>query len=139
MKPCSKHCFDIKAKLWRPFVAMALLGGILTACSDSADNPNDPGQETVTGDDASDKAPFKVTQTTVNDNGASTKTVALRYYDDMPHVAYIAVADFQDMLIPSKSIKVSKTAASQYQLVTSKGETATVNTAEESMTMMLLI
>lgn len=115
------------------------MGGILTACSDSADNPNDPGQETVTGDDASDKAPFKVTQTTVNDNGASTKTVALRYYDDMPHVAYIAVADFQDMLVPSKSIKVSKTAASQYQLVTSKGETATVNTAEESMTMMLLI
>ncbi len=43
-------------------------------------------------------------QTVVNDNGASTKTVALRYYDDMPHVAYIAVSDFQNMLVPSKSI-----------------------------------
>lgn len=57
-------------------------------------------------------------QTVVNDNGASTKTIALRYYDDMPHVAYIAVSDFQNMLVPSKSIQVSRTAASQYSLVT---------------------
>ena len=134
MKPYSKHYFDIKVKVWRPFVMMALLGVILTACSDSTDNPDDPGQEVITGDDASDKMPFKVTKTTVNDNGKTSKTVTLRYYDDMPHVAYIAVADFQDMLVPSKSISVNKTAASQYQLVTSKGETAMVNTAEESMT-----
>ena len=38
------------------------------------------------------------------------------------------------MLVPGKSIRVSKTAVSQYQLVTSKGETATVNTADEKMT-----
>ncbi len=38
------------------------------------------------------------------------------------------------MLVPDKRIKVSRTAASQYQLETSKGETALVNTAEESMT-----
>ena len=134
MKQYFMHYFDIKVKVWRPFVMMALLGLSLTACVDSTDNPIDPGQETTTGDDASDKTPFKVTQTTVNDNGKSTQTVALRYYDDIPHVAYIAVTDFQDMLVPSKSIKVNKTAASQYQLVTSKGETAMVNTAEESMT-----
>jgi hypothetical protein len=134
MKHYFKHCFDVKVKVWQPFVAVALLGLTLTACVDSTDNPVDPGQETTTGDDASDMMPFQVTQTVVNDNGESTKTVALRYYDDMPHVAYIAIADFQDMLVPNKSIKVNKTAASQYQLVTSKGETATVNTAEESMT-----
>ena len=128
------HCIEVKVKVWRPFVALALLGLSLTACVDSTDNPIYPGQETTTGDDASDKAPFIVTQTVVNDNGKSTKTVSLRYYDDMPHVAYIAVSDFQNMLVPSKSIKVSRTAASQYQLVTSKGETAMVNTAEESMT-----
>lgn len=134
MKQYFMHYFDIKVKVWRPFVMMALWGLSLTACVDSADNPVDSGQEVITGDDASDKAPFKVTQTTVNDNGESTKTVALRYYEDMPHVAYIAVSDFQDMLVPSKSIKVNKTAVSQYQLVTSKGETAIVNTAEERMT-----
>ena len=137
MKHYFKHCFDIKLNVWHPFVAIMLLGALLTACSDSTDNPDDPAnpsQETTTGDDASDKASFKVTQTTVNDNGKSTKTVTLRYYDDMPHVAYIAVSDFQNMLVPSKSIRVSRTAASQYQLVTSKGETAMVNTTEESMT-----
>ena len=128
MEQYFKHCFEIKVKVWRKFFAMALLGLSMTACLDSPDNPVDSGQEVVTGDDASDKAPFKVTQTVVNDNGKSTKTVALRYYDDMPHVAYIAVTDFQDMLVPSKSIRVSRTAASQYQLVTSKGEMAMVNT-----------
>ena len=111
-----------------------LLGSILTGCVDSTDNPVDPGQETATGDDASDKMPFKVTQVSVNDNGKSTKTVALRYYEDMPHVAYIAVADFQNMLMAGTSIRVSKTAVSQYSLTTSHGKTATVNTAEESMT-----
>jgi hypothetical protein len=110
------------------------LGSILTGCVDSTDNPVDPGQETATGDDASDKMPFKVTQVSVNDNGKSTKTVALRYYEDMPHVAYIAVADFQNMLMAGTSIRVSKTAVSQYSLTTSHGKTATVNTAEESMT-----
>lgn len=117
-----------------PFVAMVLWGSILTACVFSEDNPVDPSQEATTGDDASDKTSFKVTQVNVNDNGKSTKTVALRYYDDMPHVAYIAVPDFQNMLVPSKSIRVSRTAASKYQLVTSKGETAMVNTADEWMT-----
>jgi hypothetical protein len=117
----------------KQFVAIVLFGLSLTACVDSIDNPVDPGQETTAGDDASDKTPFKVTQVTVKNNGKSTQTVTLRYYDDMPHVAYIAVSDFQNMLVPSKSIRVSKTAASQYQLVTSKGETAMVNTAEESM------
>ena len=126
-------CFDFKVNVWRPFVVMALWGLILTACSDSTDNPVNPGQEITTGDDASDKVPYKVTQTVVNVKGQSTQTVALRYYDDMPHVAYIAVSDFQNMLIPAKSIQVSRTAASQYMLVTSKGETAMVNTADEKM------
>ena len=110
MKYYLKQCINFKVNVWRP------------------------GQETATGDDASDKMPFKVTQTIVNNNGKSTTTVALRYYEDMPHVAYIAVADFQNMLMAGTSIRVSKTAASQYSLTTSLGKTATVNTAEESMT-----
>ncbi len=134
MKDYLKQCINFKVNVWRPLVAFVFLGSILTGCVDSTDNPVDPGQETATGDDASDKMPFKVTQVSVNDNGKSTKTVALRYYEDMPHVAYIAVADFQNMLMEGTSIRVSKTAVSQYSLTTSHGKTATVNTAEESMT-----
>ena len=134
MKDYLKQCINFKVNVWRPLVAFVFFGSILTGCVDSTDNPVDPGQETATGDDASDKMPFKVTQVSVNDNGKSTKTVALRYYEDMPHVAYIAVADFQNMLMAGTSIRVSKTAVSQYSLTTSHGKTATVNTAEESMT-----
>ena len=136
MKLYFKHYFDIKVKVWRPFVMMVFFGSVLTACVFTDDNPIDPnpGQEATTGDDSSDNTPYKTMPVIVNDNGKSTKMVALRYYDDMPHVAYIAVSDFQKMLVPSKSVQVNKTAVSQYHLVTSKGETATVNTAEESMT-----
>ena len=81
------------------------------------------------GDDPSDKMPSKVTQTSVNVNGHSTTTVALRYYEDMPHVAYISVADFQKLLLSSASIQVNKTAVSQYSLTTIHGETATGHTA----------
>ena len=119
---------DMKVKVWHRLMAMAFLGLTLTACVDIFDNPV-PGQRVDNGD-----APYQVTEVSVNDNGESTKTVTLRYYEDMPHVAYISVVDFQNMLVPDKRIKVSRTAASQYQLETSKGETALVNTAEESMT-----
>ena len=124
---------DMKVKVWHRLMAMAFLGLTLTACVDIFDNPV-PGQRVDNGDDASDNTPYQVTEVSVNDNGESTKTVTLRYYEDMPHVAYISVVDFQNMLVPDKRIKVSRTAASQYQLETSKGETALVNTAEESMT-----
>ena len=123
----------MKVKVWYRLMAMAFLGLTLTACVDIFDNPV-PGQRVDNGDDASDNTPYQVTEVSVNDNGESTKTVTLRYYEDMPHVAYISVVDFQNMLVPDKRIKVSRTAASQYQLETSKGETALVNTAEESMT-----
>ena len=119
MKLYFKHYFDIKVKVWYPFVAMVLYGSVLTACVFTDDNPIDPnpGQEATTGDDSSDNTPYKTMPVIVNDNGKSTKMVALRYYDDMPHVAYIAVSDFQNMRMPNKSIKVSRTAASQYLLV----------------------
>ena len=133
MKQLFNQCFDIKVKVWRLFVVMAFLGFALTACVENDEFPDDPDQEETTGDDASDKAAFTVTQTIVNNNGETTQKVALRYYEDMPHVAYIAISDFQDMLVPNKSVRVSKTAASQYMLETSKGETALVNTADEMM------
>ena len=124
---------EMKIKVWRTFAAMAFLGLTLTACVDVFDNPV-PGQQADKGDDASDSTPYQVVQVAVNKDGKTTNGVTLRYYEDMPHVAYIAVADFQKMLMPSKRISVSRTATSQYQLETSKGETALVNTAEESMT-----
>ena len=57
MKDFLKQCINFKVNVWRPLVAFVFLGSILTGCVDSTDNPVDPGQETATGDDASDKMP----------------------------------------------------------------------------------
>ena len=43
MKQYFRHCFDMKVQMWRPFVVMALWGLIITACTDSSDNPDNPG------------------------------------------------------------------------------------------------
>lgn len=133
MKVLLKRSFDFKVKVWHLLIAFVYLGSALTGCTDSDDHPDNPGRVTTTGDDASDKMPYQVTKTLVNNNGRFSQTVALRYYDDMPHVAYIAVTDFQSLVMPLKSIGVSRTGASQYLLTTSKGETAVVNTADETM------
>ena len=45
MKQYFRHCFDMKVQMWRPFVVMALWGLIITACTDSADNPDNSGEE----------------------------------------------------------------------------------------------
>ena len=69
MKDYYKHWFDMKVNVWHPLVVMALMGLTLTGCVDNMDNSEEPGEETTTGDDASDKRPFKVVQTVVNNNG----------------------------------------------------------------------
>ena len=106
-----------------------LITCVLLVLAGCKDGPNSGG----TGDDASDKKSYKEVQTQVNDNGKATHTVTLRYYEDMPHVAYIGVSDFEVLLSPNRSVRVDKTAASQYKLTTNKGKTAKVNTADESM------
>jgi len=108
----------INNKSFRPLVAIALALA-LSACVKPVDPGQDPGQGTATGDDASDKMPFKVTKTTVNDNGKAAKTVDLRYYEDMPHVAYISVADFQNMLVP----RPRTTTATMWNIPTSRPST----------------
>ena len=93
---------DMKVKVWYRLMAMAFLGLTLTACVDIFDNPV-PGQRVDNGDDASDSTPYQVTEVSVNDNGESTKTVTLRYYEDMPHVAYISVVDFRICSCPTSA------------------------------------
>ena len=58
MKQYFRQCFDMKVQMWRPFVVMALWGLIITACTDSTDNPDNPGEEITTGDDAGDNVKY---------------------------------------------------------------------------------
>lgn len=52
--------------------------------------------------------------------------VTLRFYDSMPNVAYISVADFQSIVLPGSTMTVTHTGAGQYTLANADA-TATVN------------
>ena len=99
----------------------------LTSCTDNIDNPVTP-QDAEPSDE---QTVFTVKQLPVNRNGESGGTVAIRFYDDMPSVPYISVADFQNLVLPGTTVKVTKTGAGLY-LLDNQGSTATVNTASET-------
>ena len=78
---------------------------VLTSCTDIIDNP-------VTSSDAEpldEQTAFTIKQVPVNRNGESGGTVAIRFYDDMPSVPYISVADFQNVVLPGTTVKVAMT------------------------------
>ena len=52
--------------------------------------------------------------------------VTLRFYDNMPNVAYISAADFQSIVLPGSTMTVTHTGAGQYTLANADA-TATVN------------
>ena len=102
---------------------------VLTSCTDIIDNPvptPSPDDEPV-----DDKTAFTEKQVPVNRYGQQAGTVAIRFYEDMPSVPYISVADFQNVVLPGSTFKVTKTGAGVYQLQ-NQFSTATVNTADET-------
>ena len=56
--------------------------------------------------------------------------VTLRFYDDMPSVAYVSISNFQSMIYPGTTVQVVKTAEGQYELTSPCG-TATVDTEKD--------
>ena len=52
--------------------------------------------------------------------------VTLRFYDNMPNVAYISAADFQSIVLPGSTMTVTHTGAGQYTLANADA-TATVD------------
>jgi len=101
---------------------------VLTSCTDIIDNP---APTPSTDDPADDQTAFTVKQVSVNRCGQQDGTVAIRFYEDMPSVPYISVADFQKVVLPGSTFKVTKTGAGVYQLQ-NQFSTATVNTADET-------
>ncbi|MBR3388324.1 MAG: S41 family peptidase [Bacteroidales bacterium] len=57
---------------------------------------------------------------------APDSQVTLRFYDDMPDVAYISAADFQSIVLPGSTMTVTKTGAGEYTLANGDA-TATIN------------
>ena len=94
---------------------------VLTACTDKNDNPGDNPQQTPVdvGPAYTDKL------VDVNRDGKVNGRVSLRFYSDMPSVAYVSVADFHKVMTDGETMKVTRQ-GDLYQLVTRKG-TATVD------------
>ena len=112
----------------RFFLFQTMLAVILTSCTDIIDNP---APTPPTDDSGDDQTAFTVKQVPVNRCGQQDGTVAIRFYEDMPSVPYISVADFQKVVLPGSTFKVTKTGAGVYQLQNQFSK-ATVNIADET-------
>ena len=103
--------------------AIMVLG--FTACTDNEDNPLQP--ET----NPDDLTAYTVKMVPVNRDGNNGGTVAIRFYEDMPSIPYISVADFQNIVVPGTTVSVTKSGSALYQLKNAGG-TLIVNTIDET-------
>ena len=100
---------------------------VLTACTDNTDD--NASQQPPTNPD--DQTAYTVKMVPVNRDGNASGTVAIRFYEDMPSVPYISVADFQNIVVPGTTVSVTKTGTALYQLKNAGG-TMEVNTIDET-------
>ena len=107
-------------------MAAAIMALGFTACTDTYDNPV-PQPET----NPDDQTGYTVKMVPVNRDGNDAGTVAIRFYEDMPSVPYISVADFQNIMVPGTTVSVTKTGTGIYELKNA-GATLTVNTVAET-------
>lgn len=98
------------------------------ACSQK-ENPVPDTEAPVFSPDAGDSKAFSEKTLPVLRRGTSAGSVKVRYYEDLPSIPYISVADFQALMLPGSTMSVSWKEG-VYELTNSYG-TATVNTAEE--------
>ena len=114
----------IKEKnLWRMTAAMCIACSLLPSCTE-VDNPvADPDKPEV-------KDYQERLVPVVDPQGKDQGTVVLRFYDDMPSVAYVSISNFQGIMYPGTTVQVAKTAPGRYALTSPCG-TATVDTEND--------
>ena len=109
--------------LWRPMAILIVGCQLLSACSVN-DTP-------VTGPETPEVKNYQERLVPVIDpKGESQGTVTLRFYNDMPNVAYVSISNFQHIMYPGTTVQVVKTAPNQYALTSPCG-TATVDTQKD--------
>ena len=111
-------------KMWRSMVLVAVCTGWLTACTveDNAvvPEPTEPERE------------YSERMVTVVDpKNTPQGMVTLRFYNDMPSVAYVSVSAFQNLMYPGTTVQVNQTGRDQYELTNAFG-TATVNVTSDT-------
>ena len=112
--------------LWLLLVIM--VGGLaMTSCSDKDD------QESSGGGGEKEKDYVERLYPVVDPQNASLGTVTLRFYNDMPNIAYISVSRFQEMIYPGTTIQVKSLGNGKYAL-SNPFATAEVDTEKDTFT-----
>ena len=92
-------------KFYRTFwllLTMMMVGSFtLTSCVDNQDNPSGGG-----GGGDKDKKYVERLVPVVDPQENVLGSVLLRFYNDMPNVAYISVSHFQEIMYPGTTIQV---------------------------------
>ncbi len=120
----------MKRKLY--FLAMLSAVLLLAGCSEH-DNPAAPGGQSDKPLTATDPGPaYTEKSVAVCRDGKADGQVTLRFYSDMPSVAYIEAADFHRLISNGATMTV-KNQGGQY-LLTTTGGTATVDVKADRLT-----
>ena len=85
------------------FFFLTFLLALLTGCVDDGIEDNGANSQPVAMDPGKG---FTERMVSVNRDGKDGGQVALRYYDDMPNVAYIAASAYYKMMLPEATMTV---------------------------------
>ena len=107
-------------------IVCGLASVTMTSCTTDIDNP------VVTPDVPKPEVKDYVERMypVVDPQNSPQGMVMLRFYNDMPSVAYVSISNFQSMMYPGTTVQVVKTAEHQYALASPCG-TAKVDTAND--------
>lgn len=111
---------------WLLLTLMMVGSFTLTSCVDNQDNPSGGGG----GSGDKDKKYVERLYPVVDPQQKSLGTVLLRFYNDMPNVAYISVSHFQEMMYPGTTIQVANNGDGKFMLTNPFG-TAKVDTEKD--------
>lgn len=107
-----------------PAIWMAVLMLIFVSCRDTLDHQDDYPQPPLPSGATAKQVP-------VSRGGEQGGTVSLVFFDDLPGVAYISAAEFQQMMLPGSKMSVEQKAEGIY-LLDNGNATATVDTKNET-------
>lgn len=112
----------------KKLLGLLLTAMALTACVDS-DKDSKEGDEIH--DDGS-KIAFTERTVPVNRDGKQAEAVTLRFYDDLPNVAYISARNFHHMMMPHQQLAVNRS-GDNYELRSRDGQ-AVVDISSDTFT-----
>jgi len=113
-----------KCKLMWHAVATMIVGGFALSSCVVEDNPATDPDTPVVKNYSERMVPV------VDPKGASQGMLMLRFYNDMPNVAYVSISNFQQMMYPGTTVQVVPTGDHQFALTSPCG-TATVDTDKD--------